>query len=665
MTDVPPPNSPSTSHAASSLGVAAAPPPAITSVKTPPSDHVYQLILEQFWGDGVSKREIRCVYTTVEDANWACRDYLLRTWPKHHFTMYEEVLGPQGDASLVKIAAEIQGGDRFNCWVEKQPFKGQLDFSSKAIAKRAGKGPNAYILQRTIKDAQGGKRRSTTRGVFATRPLAREALAADQPPAEWSSNQGYLLEPGGEYASAISPSGKTAWLFIEVRPMYMSYTRLDQESLIQQQQQQQRHPQLQPGTPTGVTEGSATNPISLDGGEGKDDATPTTPTLANATTLTVTGAMSTTTSQDPFSPLIANPDEAGAHVYLVLQLKTIPFTPPILTVEAVAYELDVANQFGMGILDLFCEPLQHLNVSYDPAWREDGCLQVSIERADVEDGLTVWVEKRAVILGDHMVASESMEHPSTIFPPVGYGSSATPGGGSGANSPGGYLTPGYMQGGGGPGMDYQLISERASIQYDAPIGDSKKEPAPVDTTAGSTTLPATEAITEPMEVSTPVATPTSKKREGSMEVEDGGPGGSRPTKTAKRSLDSAAGEEHPEEGQGAVDISRRFHVIRRLNDQKTVVLRSFDELKSAKTFARVKCYAALQLATTSAESLGGGGERGGMEEADVHEEDKDEMGGGGGGVEEDACFRFRIRALAKDGSVYDDISVQDTQPDRL
>ncbi|KAG0235205.1 hypothetical protein BGW42_005669 [Actinomortierella wolfii] len=613
-------------------------------VKTPPSDHVYQLILEQFWGDGVSKREIRCVYTSAEDANWACRDYLLRTWPKDHFTMYDEVTGPQGDPSLIKIAAEIQGGDRFNCWVEKQPFKGQLDFSSKAIAKRAGKGPNAYILQRTIKDAQGGKRRSTTRGIFATRLLAKEALAADQPPAEWSSNQGYVLEPGGEYASAMSPSGKTAWLFIEVRPLYMSYTRLDQELQISQQQTLQK-----PSTPTGTTEGSATNPISLDGADGTDDAASSTLTAVNATATDVPvasvalagGPVGVAIPSDPFSPLIANPDEAGAYVYLVLQLKTIPFTPPILTVEAVTYELEVANQFGLGILDLFCEPLQHLNVTYDPAWRDDGCLQVTIERPDIEDGLTVWVEKRAVVLGDNLVAAVAAPDAAAAGTSTITDTSLDPSPATDLTSLAGYTAAGYMLGGGGPGMDYQLLSEHASIQYDAHASDRKKEPLPVI---------ATETTT---------ATTTWKKREGSAEEPHGGHDGDRPAKAAKLSTGSTV---------GVVNTTRRFHVVRQLADKEKVVLGSFDELKKAKTFARVKCYATLHTATSSSGD-GATDDNDTMDEvvaADVQEEEHDNIvqtrgddGNDGAGV----LICFRIRAVSKEGYIYDDLYVHDTQPD--
>ncbi|KAF9922201.1 hypothetical protein BGZ65_009790, partial [Modicella reniformis] len=178
-----------------------------------PSESVYQLILEQFWGEGVSKREIRSVYTTASDANGACQDYLLRTWPRDQFSFYEIGTSPQRP-ELSKVSAVING-DRFHIWIERHPWVGALDFSSKAIAKRAGKGPNAYILQRTIKDASGGKRRSTTRGIFATHQLAKQALAQDELPSEWPSNQGYVLESGGEYAHALSPSGKTAWLFIE------------------------------------------------------------------------------------------------------------------------------------------------------------------------------------------------------------------------------------------------------------------------------------------------------------------------------------------------------------------------------------------------------------------------------------------------------------------
>ncbi|KAF9968312.1 hypothetical protein BGZ70_004953 [Mortierella alpina] len=363
-----------------------------TSHSIPPSEYVFQLILEQFWGDGVSKREIRSVYTTASDANAACHDYLLRTWPRDQFSLYEIGASPQRP-ELAKVSAQING-DRFHVWIERHSWEGILDFSSKAIARRVGKGPNAYILQRTIKDASGGKRRSTTRGIYATRQLAKQALAQDEPPPEWSSNQGYVLEPGGEYAHALSPSGKTAWLFIEVRPLYMSYTRLDQE----EQEAAETQGQDFAGGHVGM---SALNPISLDHGDDSMSSLPASPSAymhPHRSSL-----------DNPFSPMPSNPDEAGAFVYLVLQLKTIPYTPPILTVEAVAYELEVANRFGVALLENFtgAEDMS------GPVYREDGCLQGSVEQRDRDEGLTVWVEKRAVVLGDEALDFDLMsEHGS-------------------------------------------------------------------------------------------------------------------------------------------------------------------------------------------------------------------------------------------------------------
>ncbi|KAG0318741.1 hypothetical protein BGZ97_003311 [Linnemannia gamsii] len=358
----------------------------------PPSEFVYQLILEQFWGDGVSKREIRSVYTTANDANAACHDYLLRTWPRDQFSLYEIGASPQRP-ELAKVSAQING-DRFHVWIERHTWEGILDFTSKAIAKRAGKGPNAYILQRTIKDASGGKRRSTTRGIYATRQLAKQALAQDEPPSEWSSNQGYVLEPGGEYAHALSPSGKTAWLFIEVRPLYMNYARLDQE---------EHHHHNQDGTGTALdgepssshVGNSAMNPISLDHPEESTSS----PVPPSPSTLLHPNHLGRFSLDNPFSPMSSNPDEAGAFVYLVLQLKTIPYTPPILTVEAVAYEIEVANRFGIALLEGFNGP----NILLTPTFRDDGCLQVSSEQRSRDEGLTVWVEKRAVVLGDEAI----------------------------------------------------------------------------------------------------------------------------------------------------------------------------------------------------------------------------------------------------------------------
>ncbi|OAQ34714.1 hypothetical protein K457DRAFT_133175 [Linnemannia elongata AG-77] len=358
----------------------------------PPFEFVYQLILEQFWGDGVSKREIRSVYTTANDANAACHDYLLRTWPRDQFTLYEIGASPQRP-ELAKVSAQING-DRFHVWIERHTWEGILDFTSKAIAKRAGKGPNAYILQRTIKDASGGKRRSTTRGIYATRQLAKQALAQDEPPSEWSSNQGYVLEPGGEYAHALSPSGKTAWLFIEVRPLYMNYARLDQEE--HQQHNQDVTGTAMDGEPSPSHVGnSAMNPISLDHPEeGTSSSIPPSPS-----TLLHPNHLGRFSLDNPFSPVPSNPDEAGAFVYLVLQLKTIPYTPPILTVEAVAYVMEVANRFGIALLEGFNGP----NILLTPTFRDDGCLQVSTEQRSRDEGLTVWVEKRAVVLGDEAI----------------------------------------------------------------------------------------------------------------------------------------------------------------------------------------------------------------------------------------------------------------------
>ncbi|KAF9345214.1 hypothetical protein BGX26_003393, partial [Mortierella sp. AD094] len=344
-----------------------------------PTEFVFQLILEQFWGDGVSKREIRSVFTTATDANAACHDYLLRTWPRDQFSLYEIGASPQRP-ELSKVSALING-DRFHVWIERHPWKGTLDFSSKAIAKRVGKGPNAYILQRTIKDASGGKRRSTTQGIFASRQLAKQALSHEPLPPEWPSTQGYVQEPGGEYAHALSPSGKTAWLFIEVRPLYMTYTPLDQEL---QEERDAHHL----GT-------SALNPISLDQIDDDNDEPSSNP-ASPSTGLNSTSLYPRTSSDNPFSPMPSNPDEAGAYVYLVLQLKTIPYTPPILTVEAVAYEIDVANRFGTALLEEFTAP----GAIFEPAFRDDGCLQGTVERRTRDEGLTVWVEKRAVVLGD-------------------------------------------------------------------------------------------------------------------------------------------------------------------------------------------------------------------------------------------------------------------------
>ncbi|KAK3846055.1 MAG: hypothetical protein J3R72DRAFT_435198 [Linnemannia gamsii] len=369
-----------------------APVPVQQGPSVPPSEFVYQLILEQFWGDGVSKREIRSVYTTANDANAACHDYLLRTWPRDHFTLYEIGASPQRP-ELAKVSAQING-DRFHVWIERHTWEGILDFTSKAIAKRAGKGPNAYILQRTIKDASGGKRRSTTRGIYATRQLAKQALAQDEPPSEWSSNQGYVLEPGGEYAHALSPSGKTAWLFIEVRPLYMNYARLDQEE--HQHHNQDGTEIALDGEPSSSHIGnSAMNPISLDHPEEhiSSSVPPSPSTLLNPHHL------SKFSLDNPFSPMSSNPDEAGAFVYLVLQLKTIPYTPPILTVEAVAYEIEVANRFGIALLEGFNGP----DILLTPTFRDDGCLQVSTEQRSRDEGLTVWVEKRAVVLGDEAI----------------------------------------------------------------------------------------------------------------------------------------------------------------------------------------------------------------------------------------------------------------------
>ncbi|KAF9132252.1 hypothetical protein BGW39_000504 [Mortierella sp. 14UC] len=358
----------------------------------PPSEFVYQLILEQFWGDGVSKREIHSVYTTANDANAACHDYLLRTWPRDQFTLYEIGASPQRP-ELAKVSAQING-DRFHVWIERHTWEGILDFTSKAIAKRSGKGPNAYILQRTIKDASGGKRRSTTRGIYATRQLAKQALAQDEPPSEWSSNQGYVLEPGGEYAHALSPSGKTAWLFIEVRPLYMNYARLEQE---------EHHHHIEDVTATALDRepssshvgNSAMNPISLDHPEEHISS----PVPPSPSTLLNPHHFGKYSLDSPFSPVSSNPDEAGAIVYLFFQLKTIPYTPPILTVEAVAYEIEVANRFGIALLEGFNGP----GILLTPTFRDDGCLQVSTEQRSRDEGLTVWVEKRAVVLGDEAI----------------------------------------------------------------------------------------------------------------------------------------------------------------------------------------------------------------------------------------------------------------------
>ena len=365
------------------------------------------LILEQFWGDGISKREIRTVYTTAADANAACQDYLLRTWSRDQFSLYEIGASPQRP-ELSKVSAQINT-DRFHVWVERHSWEGTLDFSTKAIAKRAGKGPNAYILQRTIKDASGGKRRSTTRGIFATYQLAKQALAQEQPPSEWSSNEGYVVETHGEYAHALSPSGKTAWLFIEIRPLYMTYQPMDQEE----------QEQLHAGGASSSSDigASASHPISLDHGEDGNSVTGTPVASIPSSPSTFGFGLHRSSSLRPFhldnpsSPMQSNPDEAGAFVYLVLQLKTIPFTPPILTVEAVAYEVEVANRVGITLLESFGGPA-HV---FEPIFREDGCLQGTIELRSRDEGLTVWVEKRAVVLGelDLELSSEPGSIPST------------------------------------------------------------------------------------------------------------------------------------------------------------------------------------------------------------------------------------------------------------
>ncbi|KAG0052486.1 hypothetical protein BGZ83_002516 [Gryganskiella cystojenkinii] len=390
--------------------------------QTQPSEHVFVLILEQFWGDGISKREIRAVYTSQSDANAACQDYLLRTWPRDQFSLYE--LGPSPQRpELSKISAQI-ATDRFHVWVERHPWEGTLDFSSKAVAKRAGKGPNAYILQRTIKDASGGKRRSTTRGVYATYPLAKQALALEQPPPEWSSNEGYIVEAHGEYANALSPSGKSAWLFIEIRPLHMNYQPLDQE---EQQHQLAAATTTAAGSSSSSTSTSqigtsASHPISLDHTDDNSStgaATGSIPPSPSTFALNLhrTGSLRPfhlDNSHHPFnipnSPIASNPDEAGAFVYLVLQLKTIPYTPPILTVEAVAYEIEVANRVGIALLEGFGGPT-HI---FEPIFRDDGCLQGTIEMRSRDEGLTVWVEKRAVVLGDEVLDFELLSEPGSV-----------------------------------------------------------------------------------------------------------------------------------------------------------------------------------------------------------------------------------------------------------
>ncbi|GJJ75774.1 hypothetical protein EMPS_08132 [Entomortierella parvispora] len=378
----------------------AGPPSASTLIPVQPSEHVFVLILEQFWGDGISKREIRTVYTTAADANAACQDYLLRTWPRDQFSLYEIGASPQ-QPELSKVSAQINT-DRFHVWVERHSWEGTLDFSSKAIAKRAGKGPNAYILQRTIKDASGGKRRSTTRGIFATYQLAKQALAQEQPPSEWSSNEGYVVETHGEYAHALSPSGKTAWLFIEIRPLYMTYQPMDQE------EQEQLHAQGASSSHIGT---SASHPISLDHGDDSITGTPVAsipPSPSFDFSIHRSGSLRPFHLDNPSSPMQSNPDEAGAFVYLVLQLKTIPYTPPILTVEAVAYEIEVANRVGIALLEGFGGPAY----VFEPILREDGCLQGTIELRSRDEGLTVWVEKRAVVLGE--LDLELLSEPGSI-----------------------------------------------------------------------------------------------------------------------------------------------------------------------------------------------------------------------------------------------------------
>ncbi|KAF9916677.1 hypothetical protein BGZ65_000183, partial [Modicella reniformis] len=50
---------------------------------------------------------------------------------------------------------------------------------------------------------------------------------------------------------------------------------------------------------------------------------------------------------------------------------------------------------------------------FEPAFRDDGCLQSSIEKRLRDEGLTVWVEKRAVVLGDDALDFDLMsEHGS-------------------------------------------------------------------------------------------------------------------------------------------------------------------------------------------------------------------------------------------------------------
>jgi hypothetical protein len=178
-------------------------------------------------------------------------------------------------------------------------------------------------------------------------------------------------------------------LFVEVRPLYLSYTRLEQE--------------LQESIESTSHLGTSQNPISLE-----DNSTPASPT-ALMPHAHLSAPYSRSSIDNPFSPMPSNPDEAGAFVYLVLQLKTIPYTPPILTVEAVAYEIEVANRFGIALLESFSGP----KAMFEPTFRDDGCLQGTIEQRSRDEGLTVWVEKRAVLLGEDPLESDLMsEHGS-------------------------------------------------------------------------------------------------------------------------------------------------------------------------------------------------------------------------------------------------------------
>ena len=173
----------------------------------------------------------------------------------------------------------------------------------------------------------------------------------------------------------------------------MNYARLDQE---------EHHYHNQDGTGTVLDEEPSSNhvgnsamyPISLDHPEEGASSIPPSPS-----TLLHPDHLGRFSLDNPFSPMFPNPDEAGAFVYLVLQLKTIPYTPPILTVEAVAYEMGVANRFGIALLEGFNGP----DIPLTPTFRDDGCLQVSTEQRSRDEGLTVWVERRAVVLGDESI----------------------------------------------------------------------------------------------------------------------------------------------------------------------------------------------------------------------------------------------------------------------